>query len=372
MNIEKDRKISVIVPIYNAENCLDDCLETLTGQTYENLEILLIDDGSKDNSAAVCRLWCEKDQRIRLLQQENQGVSAARNRGLDQASGEYIAFVDADDWIAPDMLERQMECLLRGKCDMVLCGFREVTEADREDLQKAIGSGRSEPNPLWEQNSLPEKNLRQNDEMDSPQILGSEAYAEQYLFRGNTRCWSILFSRNAVGAVRFRTGLTIGEDMLFLADLLERIERVAVMEDRLYCYYQNSAGAMFSAFKASYMDQITCWQLVRKQMEDKKPSLLPLINVCLFQAILLTAGKLALSSSSKMAGAQMGNSGIQKKGREHIGYLTECHTAARQCWNDLGCSGRKNLPLGYRIKGPIFLVAPHLYLKLYHLWKGSN
>ena len=96
--------ISVVVPVYNAQGYLSDCLESLTRQTHKDLEILVIDDGSKDESAALCRQWEKKDGRIRLIQKENGGVSSARNLGLEQARGEYVAFVDADDWLLPGML----------------------------------------------------------------------------------------------------------------------------------------------------------------------------------------------------------------------------------------------------------------------------
>ena len=99
-------KISVIIPVYNAEKYISDCLESVVRQTYKNLEILLVDDGSKDGSAGICQEWCKKDARIRLLQKENGGVSSARNLGLQEASGEYVTFVDEDDWIGERMLEK--------------------------------------------------------------------------------------------------------------------------------------------------------------------------------------------------------------------------------------------------------------------------
>ena len=96
--------ISVIVPVHNGEAFLSDCLESLVRQTWRQLEILVIDDGSTDGSAALCRRWQEKDGRIRFFQKENGGVSSARNLGLEMARGEYAAFVDADDWLLPGML----------------------------------------------------------------------------------------------------------------------------------------------------------------------------------------------------------------------------------------------------------------------------
>ena len=98
-------KISVIVPVYNAEKYLNYALSSICGQTYQNLEILLIDDGSTDNSLKCCEEWAKKDKRIRVFHQENAGASAARNAGIEHASGQYVMFMDGDDWIDRDMYE---------------------------------------------------------------------------------------------------------------------------------------------------------------------------------------------------------------------------------------------------------------------------
>ena len=95
--------VSIIVPIYNAQNYLNRCLDSLLAQTLEDIEIILINDGSKDDSLAICRAYEEKDSRIIVIDQKNAGVSAARNAGLDRASGQYVGFVDPDDWVEPDM-----------------------------------------------------------------------------------------------------------------------------------------------------------------------------------------------------------------------------------------------------------------------------
>ncbi len=100
-----EKKVSVIVPIYNAEKYLNKCLESIIGQTYKNLEIILVDDGSSDNSPTICDAWAQIDSRIRVIHKKNGGVSSARNAGIDLAQGDYIGFVDADDWIEPNMYE---------------------------------------------------------------------------------------------------------------------------------------------------------------------------------------------------------------------------------------------------------------------------
>ena len=121
--------ISVIVPVYKVEPYLDKCISSIVNQTYKNLEIILVDDGSPDNCPAMCDAWAEKDSRIRVLHQRNQGGGAARNAGLDLTSGSLIAFVDSDDYIAPVMYAHLYE-LLKSGADIAECSYVEVAGND--------------------------------------------------------------------------------------------------------------------------------------------------------------------------------------------------------------------------------------------------
>lgn len=335
--------ISVIVPVYNAEKYLDRCLRSLVDQSYENLEILLVNDGSTDRSAAICKAWGEKDARIKVLYQENQGVSAARNYGLDCAAGAYISFVDADDWIKPEMLEKQWNILQKEQSDIVLSGFESVTEK-KQNIQNI-------------QNVLKTLDISACCENSAVKytIVDTKSYAGSYLLCGNNRCWSVMFKREAIGGVRFVKGLTIGEDLLFMMDILPQIEKATILQDQDYCYFINESGAMLADFRECYLDQILCWELAEERMRKLWPEYLPLIHVCLFQAALLVAGKLAQVSNLK--------SDRMKK------YLARCSVAAKKSWNALGRERWKRLSKGYLIKGYIFLAMPKLYLRLYHIWK---
>lgn len=113
--------ISVIVPVYNAEKYLDKCIQSILGQTYPNIELLLIDDGSTDSSGSICDRYLAGDTRVRVFHKSNEGISAARNLGLDNAKGEWIAFVDSDDWIDADMYEDMYNAAIRNQADMVCC-----------------------------------------------------------------------------------------------------------------------------------------------------------------------------------------------------------------------------------------------------------
>ena len=109
----KSDLISVVVPVYKVEKYLDECVQSIVNQTHRNLEIILVDDGSPDRCPQLCDEWAEKDSRIRVIHQKNGGLSAARNAGLDVAKGDYIGFVDSDDYIAPDMYEQLLIPLLK-------------------------------------------------------------------------------------------------------------------------------------------------------------------------------------------------------------------------------------------------------------------
>jgi len=116
--------ISIVVPIYNTQRYLRQCLDTICGQSYRNLDVVLVDDGSTDDSASICREFCEKDTRFRLIQQKNSGLGAARNSGLDASDGDYICFVDSDDRIHPDYIRLLYENLDSYQADLSICGFR--------------------------------------------------------------------------------------------------------------------------------------------------------------------------------------------------------------------------------------------------------
>ena len=128
MNPVDTAKTSVIVPVYKVEPYLDKCISSIVNQTYTNLEIILVDDGSPDNCPAMCDAWAEKDSRIRVIHKTNGGLSDARNAGMAVATGELMAFVDSDDWIAPDMYEYLYQRLAEDNSDIAACGVQMVWE----------------------------------------------------------------------------------------------------------------------------------------------------------------------------------------------------------------------------------------------------
>ena len=120
--------ISVIVPIYKVEEYLDRCVESLVNQTYKNLEIILVDDGSPDNCPKMCDDWAKKDSRIKVVHKKNGGLSDARNAGFEVATGDIISFIDSDDWIEPEMFETMLSQMEKDDSDIVSCGVNWVEE----------------------------------------------------------------------------------------------------------------------------------------------------------------------------------------------------------------------------------------------------
>ena len=122
------KKVSIIIPVYKAEGYLNKCLESVVNQTYQNLEIILIDDGSPDNCPKMCDDWAKKDKRIKVIHKENGGVSSARNCALDKLTGDYICFVDSDDTIHPKYVEILIRNLKEANADISVCSWKKVND----------------------------------------------------------------------------------------------------------------------------------------------------------------------------------------------------------------------------------------------------
>ena len=119
-------QVSIIVPVYQVEKYLRQCIDSILAQTFTDLELILVDDGSKDQSGQICEEYSERDSRICVIHTENRGAAAARNAGLARASGPYIAFVDSDDYLSENMLQRMCDVSQNSKCDLVICNFLHV------------------------------------------------------------------------------------------------------------------------------------------------------------------------------------------------------------------------------------------------------
>ncbi len=214
-------KISVIVPIYNSEKFLDKCINSIVNQTYKNIEVILIDDGSKDESKKICKKYVKKDARVRLIECSNSGVSHARNIGLENSSGDYLFFVDSDDWINLDTLERMILVAKKSNVDVVKCNYYNNYIDNKEQV-----------------NELNITNCEENlSILDSKKI--KELFANTYILNV---VWGELISRKTLKNCRFEDRLIYGEDLLFNFQVLKNTDRVLLMKDSYYHYLINQAG----------------------------------------------------------------------------------------------------------------------------------
>ena len=212
-----DDFISVIVPVYKVEGLLRQCADSLLAQTYRNIEIIFVDDGSPDGCGAICDEYAEKDSRVRVLHTENGGISAARNRGIEAARGDWLMFVDSDDWVAPDYCRIPLEAAKANDADLVLFSYA-LTNFDGSPLK-----------------SMPDFNVGITDKMDAIDLL---------LFGGMSwGVWNRLFRRDLFREIRFPEGRT-HEDAAITHKTILAAERIYVLNDVLYFYRQGREGSI--------------------------------------------------------------------------------------------------------------------------------
>ncbi|OUO46573.1 hypothetical protein B5F79_06525 [Olsenella sp. An285] len=236
--------VSVIVPIYNVEKHLDRCLESILGQTYRNLEILLIDDGSTDGSLEIMNRYAERDPRVRVFHKENGGVSSARNLGLEMMSGEYCTFVDPDDYVAEVYVEWLYAALNKYEADLATCGFCSVGPDDTPTLP-AEGA----------------PNCSQIDMRDFS-LFGEDG---GHSFLG---CWAALYKSSLMDGLRFDVDLYYGEDTLLFVSYLTRSKVLVDIRDDLYVYVQHAGSACHLEYSPRHLTII----------EARKRSILELQN----------------------------------------------------------------------------------------------
>ena len=213
-------KISVIVPVYNCEAYLPGLLDSVLAQTYQNFEIILIDDGSRDGSGNLCDAYAEKDSRIRVVHQENHGVSHARNRGLALAAGDAVSFIDSDDTLEPDMYELLVNTMQEHEADIAHCGYKHIVG---EEIRLVHDTKRVIPQTTGE---------------------ALECFVSGRLFGGGL--WNKLFRAELVKDLTFREDLKINEDILFNFQAFCRAKKSVFADYALYNYVARfGASAVF-------------------------------------------------------------------------------------------------------------------------------
>ena len=225
--------ISVIIPVYKVEKYIVKCVESILAQTYRNLEIILVDDGSPDNCPGICDEFAALDTRVRVIHKDNSGVSDARNIGLNVAKGEYIGFIDSDDWIAPNMYETLLASIIKYDADIAVCDYQICNYMNNYSRE-----GGAMPNEL--------KDRCLNKEQLIFEVL--QPYGGFF-----TVIWNKLYHRSVFEEIRFPSGKHV-EDEFILHKIVMASKRTICIPDVLYYYLQRDDSFIHQNFSADYMD----------------------------------------------------------------------------------------------------------------------
>lgn len=227
-------KVSIIVPVYNAQKSIEQCLSSIINQTYNNIEVIMVNDGSTDNSKDICESYAVKYDNIKLINQENSGPSVARNRGIEVASGRYIQFVDSDDKIDSDMVEKLVSGI-DDEIDLVICGYRKIfMDLGTKKTVKRI-----------------------------PSISGIKS-KEDFLnifgecFRGwiINPPWNKLYVLNIIkdGGNKFDPNVSIGEDLIFNLNYVNKCKKINILNDALYNYIALEEGSLTRSYQKNHFE----------------------------------------------------------------------------------------------------------------------
>lgn len=240
-NIEKI-KVSVIIPIYKVERFIDECLKSVVAQTHSNLEIILVDDGSPDNCPKICDDWKKQDDRIQVIHKENGGLSSARNAGLNIATGDYIIYVDSDDWISKDMIETMLEYCVSKQVDMAMCGITRVYENGDMQVDE------------YEEFTVAREELLKN-----------------FLYHRKNLCssvWNKIYKRDIVKELRFPDGLN-SEDYCYNSVAYSETNALYVNTKPLYFYRIREDSICTAPVNEHSFDKIKVAQIVGDYLEKR-------------------------------------------------------------------------------------------------------
>jgi len=239
--------ISIIVPVYNVEKYVSACIESVLNQTFNDLELILVDDGSNDNSGIICDTYMEKDERIRVIHQKNKGLSGARNRGVREARGKYICFLDSDDYISLDFCEKMQRMLEESDADFGACQYRKFHDNEIMD-------------------DIKESNRPYS-------YMSNREYLEKQLGSGFSAC-AKMYKKEIFDTNSFCEG-KIHEDIIWSAQLALNLKSgVCYTEEKLYYYRQNNSGIMAASKRKCSPDRVYAGECLINAVNDRYPELL--------------------------------------------------------------------------------------------------
>jgi len=246
--MKKEPLITILSPCYNVESYLPQCLDSIINQTYKNLQIVLIDDGSNDNTWIVMRDYASKDSRIEIYHQENQGVAATRNNLLDKVKGDYVLFVDSDDWIELDMVEFLIQKSIESRIDIVVCGNVINDTQVKEEFRQE----------LWNQEYVIKKFLLHRE------LNGS-------------LCNKLVKTSLLLG-LRFEPNISYGEDALFFWAVIQKAQNMLFTDRQLYHYRMNGDSISHNSFGIKKHSGYHVWSMISNSVEELWPQYQELVH----------------------------------------------------------------------------------------------
>lgn len=217
---EEDSLISIVIPIYNAEKYLEECLNSIKNQTYQNFEVIMVNDGSKDNSETICKRFSEDDTRFRYFKKENGGVSSARNIGLDNVEGDYITFIDADDWVDENHLQLLITTVKKNHSDIVVSSYKQFNNIDVFYLRAYT---------IQEKYLLNFEKMNRDDFLTIfPKLMSTNVCFNNAVAK--------LFRKELVNDLRFDTSIKYGEDLDFYFRLYLTVDSISYVDEPTYVY----------------------------------------------------------------------------------------------------------------------------------------
>jgi len=294
--MEQNILISVIVPVYNVEEYLPRCVDSILAQTYRNLEVILVDDGTKDNSDQICDAYAAKDSRIKVIHKKNGGLSSARNAGMDIAKGEYFGFVDSDDWIEPETYETMLGLALKHDAKMV-CG-------GRYDVDSATGEKKVGLCP------------RKEEVISGVDMLGRVFLWDQC----DSAAWDKLYHRSLFQEIRYPSGL-ICEDVAIFYRLVELTEKVVLCDKPLYNYYHREGSITTSKIseKTFHFQQHT--DIIFPYIQKKYPEISKQAEYFRVRALVNSVIAVDLADEESRAKYEPQCNNARKELKKHIGYI---------------------------------------------------
>ncbi|MBM7710553.1 glycosyltransferase family 2 protein [Enterococcus xiangfangensis] len=238
-------EISIIVPVYNVEKYLKKCVDSILAQTFTDFELILVDDGSPDNSGAICDQYAEQDSRVKVIHKENGGLSDARNAGIEVAKGKYLGFIDSDDYIAEDMYELLYNNIIREKADLSICGIYDVYK-DKEP--KIL--------PEFREVCTKEKTIKM--------ILDANLISVHAVNK--------LYKKTLFKNVRYPIG-KITEDAAVILEILDQCEKIIIDATQKYFYFHRDDSISSKNFSIESLQTIEVWRENEKWILDNIPSL---------------------------------------------------------------------------------------------------